>query len=115
MHSKNKEKIGNSFDIIVQEIQNVCDRNCLEPEKIEKIDDIRLYFDSTYIKSSVPNRENLFPPSLWNQRDAAVSWIAPTTNAVEGWHFGIQSFVSGAHPNMWKVVGSLQKDAWLIF
>ena len=25
--------------------------------------------------------------------------------------FGIQSYFSGAHPNMWKVVGSLQKDA----
>ena len=37
--------------------------------------------------------------------------IARTTNAVEGWHFGIQSYFSGAHLNMWKVVGSLQKDA----
>ena len=33
--------------------------------------------------------------------------IARTTNAVEGWHFGIQSYFSGAHPNMWKVVGKV--------
>ena len=56
------------------------DRNCLEPEKIDKL---CLYFGSIYIKSLVPNREVLFPTSLWNQRDAAVSGIARTTNAVE--------------------------------
>ena len=37
--------------------------------------------------------------------------IARTTKAVEGWHFGIQLYFSGAHPSMWKVVDSLQKDA----
>ena len=61
--------------MIVQEIQNVCDRNCLEPEKFEKNDELCLYFGSTYIKSLVPNREVLFPPSLWNQLDAAVSGL----------------------------------------
>ena len=106
-----KEKIGNSFGMILQKIQNVCDRNCLEPKSIEKIDELCLYFGSTYIKSTVPNREVFFSPSLWNQRDAAVSGIARTTNAVEGWRFGIQSYFSGAHPNIWKVVGSVQKDA----
>ena len=50
-----------------------------EPEKIEKVDELCLYFGSTDIKSLV--------------------------------HFGIQSYFIGAHPNMWKVVGSLQKDA----
>ena len=59
----------------------------------------------------LPNREVFFPSSLWNQRDEAVSGIARTTNAFEGWHFGIQSYFSGAHPKLWRVVGSLQKDA----
>ena len=85
-----KEKTRNSYDMIVQENQ-LC-----------------LYFGSTYIKNLVPNRETLFPPSLWNQRDAAVSGISRTTiAAVEGWHFGIQSYFSGAHPNKWNVVISL--------
>ena len=90
------------------EKKKIGDRNCLEPEKI---DEMCLYFGSTYIKSLVPNREVLFPTSLWNQREAAMSGIARTTNAVEGWHFGIQSYFSGAHPNLWKVIDSLQKDA----
>ena len=57
----------------------------------------------------MPNREVSFPPSLWIQRDAAVMGIARTTNAVEGWHYGIQSNFSGSHPNMWKVVSSHAK------
>ena len=28
-----KEKIGDSYAMILQEIQNVCDKNCLESEK----------------------------------------------------------------------------------
>ena len=55
------EKIGDSYDIIVQEIQNVCEQNCLEPEKIKKNDKLCLYLGSTYIKSLAPNREVLFP------------------------------------------------------
>ena len=97
--------------MINQEIQNICDRNCLKSEKIEKIDKLCLFFGSTYIKSLVSNREVSFPSSLWNQRDAAVMGIARATSAVEGWHFGIGSYFNGARPNMWKVVDSLQKDA----
>ena len=43
---KIKEKIGDSYG---SEIQNVCDRNCLEPEKI---DELCLFFGSTYIKKA---------------------------------------------------------------
>ena len=75
-------------------------------KKNEKIEKLCLYFSSSYIKNFVPNSEVLFSPFLWNQRDAAVNGIA-----VEGWHFGIESYSSGAHPIMWKVVGSLQEDA----
>ena len=83
------------------------------PREIEKIDEmcLTLHFGSIYIKRLIPNREDLFPSSLWNQPDATVSGIAQTTNAVEGWNFEIQSYFSEAHTIMWKVVGSLQKDA----
>ena len=106
-----KEEIGNSYDKIVKEIQIVCDRTIKESEKIAKVDELCLYFGSNYMKSLVPNREALFPPSLWNQRDAASSGLARTTNALEGWHYGIQSYFSGSHPSIWKVIANLQKDA----
>ena len=110
-HIEKEEEIGNSYDKIVEEIQIVCDRTIKESEKIAKVDELCLYFGSNYIKSLVPNREALFPPSLWNQRDAASSGLARTTNAVEGWHYGIQSYFSGSHPSIWKVIANLQKDA----
>ena len=44
------KKIGESYDMIVQEIQCVWDRNCF---KLEKIDELCLYFGSTYMKSMV--------------------------------------------------------------
>ena len=37
--------------------------------------------------------------------------MARTTNAVEGWHYGIMSNFSGLHPSIWKVIANLQKDA----
>ena len=106
-----EEGIGNSYDKIVEEIQIVCDHTIKESEKLAKVDELCLYFGSNYIKSLVPNREALFPPSLWNRRDAASSGLARTTNAVEGWHYGIQSYFSGSHPKIWKVIANLQKDA----
>ena len=37
--------------------------------------------------------------------------VARTTNAVEGWHFGIQAFFSGSHPSLWRTLENLKKDA----
>ena len=108
-----EEEIGILYDKIVEEFQIVCDQIIKESEKIAKVDEICLYFGSNYIKILVPNREVLFPLSLWlwNQRDAASSDLARTTNAVEGWNYGIQSYFSGLHPSIWKVIANLQKYA----
>ena len=46
-----------------------------------------------------------------NKREAASEGVARTTNAVEGWHFGIQAFFSGSHPSMWKTPENMKKDA----
>ena len=58
------------------------------------------------------NKISPIPPSLWNQRDAATSGLAKTTNAVRA---GImaKSYFSGPHPSIWKVIANLQKDAFL--
>ena len=72
-----EEDIGNSYDKTVEEIQIVCDRTIKESEKIAKVDELCLCFGSNYIKSLVPNREALIPPSLWNQWDAASYRVRP--------------------------------------
>ena len=80
---KEENIIINSHDKIVEEIQIVCDRTIKESEKIANVEELCFYFGSNSIKSLVPSREALFPPLLWNQRDAASSGLARTTNAVE--------------------------------
>ena len=86
------EQIEKSFELIVE-------------------DELCLYFQTNYIKCPPLNRPATFPPQIWNQRDAAVEGIARTTNAVEGWHYGIQALFSGSHPGIWKLLTNLQKDA----
>ena len=51
------------------------------------------------------------PPSTWNNREAASKGVVRTTNAVEGWHFGIQAFFSGSHRSLWRTLETLKKDA----
>ena len=46
-----------------------------------------------------------------NKREAASEGVARTTNAVEGWHFGMQAFFSGSHPSLWRTLENLKKDA----
>ena len=76
------------------EIANVADQQHLDSFLIKKIDELCLYFQSIYIKCSLLNRLLIFHPQIWNQRDAAIEGIARTTNAVEGWHYGIQALFS---------------------
>ena len=37
LNLKKKKKTGDSFDMIVLEIQNLCDRNCSETRKMRKL------------------------------------------------------------------------------
>ena len=105
------DRVEESFEKIVAEIMNICDQIEIESDTVEKIDQLLAYFQNFYIKNPLPGRNVMFPPFLWNQSMAAANGIAITTNAVEGWHFGIQSFFSGSHPSIWKVIAGLRKDS----
>ena len=105
------DQIEKSFELIVEEITNVVDQQNLDSFVIEKIDELCSYFQTNYIKCPLLNRTATFPPQIWNQRDAAIEGIARTTNAVEGWHYGIQALFSGSHPGIRKLLTNLQKDA----
>ena len=107
---ENVEQVKDSYKLVVEDIQNVCDQTSQDPSVIGKIDELCSYFQNIYVeKPSL--RTPLFPPSVWNQREAAIDGVARTTNAVEGWHFGIQAFFSGSHPTLWKTLENLKKDA----
>ena len=63
-------------------------------------------------KSSLEPRSPILPFTMEPKR-CATSGLARTTNAVECWHYGIQSDFSGSLPSIWKVIANLQKDAYL--
>ncbi|KII63308.1 hypothetical protein RF11_04991 [Thelohanellus kitauei] len=47
----------------------------------------------------------------WNKFESATEGIARTTNAVEGWHCGLQSLFMCSHPTMWTLFEGLKKDS----
>ena len=93
---------------MIDDITEVCDSQDVDMAEIEKIDELCCYFQKTYIEGP---RRPLFPPNIWNQREAAFEGIARTTNSVERWHFGLQAYFTGAHPTIWKLLAALKKDA----
>ena len=103
------ENVKSSFKLVVEDIQEVCEQLSLDSSEVEKSDELCSYFQNTNIEKNL--REPLFPPSMWNKREAASEGVAETTNAVERWHFGIQAFFSGSHPSLWRTLENLKKDA----
>ena len=81
-----------------------------------KMPELLSYFEHTYVRGRrrAGRGQNfgpaLFPIKLWNHHSAAIDGIARTTNAVEGWHFGLQSLFQCHHPTLWTFLDGLSKD-----
>lgn len=103
-----------TFDLVIDEVTTVLDYLDLGDDVIEKVDQVTSYFQNTYVRGQqigTTNRPPMYPPPIWNQSDAANEGVVRTNNAVEGWHYGLQSLFQGSHPNMWTFLGKLKKDA----
>lgn len=50
---------------------------------------------------------------MWNKFAAAGDGIARTTNAVEGWHYGLQALFMCIHPNLWTFLEGIVRDCSL--
>jgi len=74
------------------------------------------YFEHTYVRGRRrPGRaENygsaIFPIDTWNHFETAGQGIARTTNAVEGWHYGLQALFQCHHPTLWAFMKGIEKD-----
>jgi hypothetical protein len=51
-----------------------------------------------------------FPCHFWNVYGRFEKEVPRTTNHVEGWHFRMNNFLSGSHPDMWKCLELLQSE-----
>lgn len=100
------DDVIDAFELLADEIGEVHERM---PELLS-------YFEHTYIRGRrragrLPNYgPSLFPIQRWNQHQAAADGIARTTNAVEGWHYGLQSLFQCHHPTLWAFLEGMSKD-----
>ena len=100
-----------SFELVIEEITDVIEREQFEESVVEKMDELAIYFKRTYIENPIVNKKPPFPIEMWNQYDAAGEGVARTTNSVEGWHYGLQAYFSGSTPNIWLLLRNLEKDS----
>jgi hypothetical protein len=82
----------------------------------EKVDELVTYFQRTYIRGRrLPGRGDryaaaIFPAEVWNKYEMASEGVARTTNAVEGWHYSLQSLFMCHHPTLWTFLAGLERD-----
>ena len=106
--------VSASFDLVIEEIQDVCEIAKLDTEYLQMIDDLTSYFQRTYIRGEKIgriNREPQYPLALWNHNKDAAEGLARTTNAVEGWHLGVTSLFQGNHPCIRTFLEKISLDA----
>ena len=60
-----------SFELVIEEITDVIEREQFEESVLEKMDELAIYFKSTYIENPIVNKIPPFPIEIWNQYDAA--------------------------------------------
>ena len=106
--------VSASFDLVIEEIQEVSEVLELEQESLQMIDDLTYYFQKTYIKGETIGRntkEAQYPLQLWNHSRDAAEGLARTTNAVEGWHLGVTTLFQGNHPCLRTFLEKISLDA----
>jgi len=52
----------------------------------------------------------VFPIQMWTHYEAEQRVLQAEQNAVEGWHFGLQTFFHCHHPTLWTFVQGIKKD-----
>ena len=82
---------------------------------LDRVDELITYFELTYIqgRDRGHGRERgspRYPPAVWNHFSAPRNNIPRTTNAVEGYHNGLNSLFLSQHPSIWKLTDGLNID-----
>ena len=72
-----------SFELVIEEITDVIEREQFEESVVEKMDELAIFFRGTYIENPIVNKKPPFPIEMWSQYDAAGEGVARTTNSVE--------------------------------
>jgi hypothetical protein len=99
----------------VQDVEEAFEILSETAPNVENVDEVTTYFEHTYIRGRRQRGRNAygaptFAIELWNQHAAGADGIARTTNAVEGWHHGLQVLFQCHHPTLWSFTNGLLLD-----
>ena len=83
--------------------------------ELERVNELCSYVEINYIRGierpqgrgRAPAK---YPISMWNHYSDPGNDIPRTTNAVEGFHNGLNSLFLSKHPSLWKLLSGLQLD-----
>lgn len=83
--------------------------------ELARVNELYTYFEVNYIRGSerpqgrgrAPAR---YPITMWNHYDDPANNVPRTTNAVEGYHNGLNSLFLAKHPSVWTLLRGLHKD-----
>jgi len=81
----------------------------------DQMPELLSYFEHTYVRGRrrpglAENYASvIFPTDTWNHFETADQGIARTTNAVEGWHYGLQALFQRHHPTLWAFMKGIEK------
>ena len=83
--------------------------------ELQRCDDLLSYFETTYIQGRDRGQGRgrnpaRFPPQLWTHVQNIEQNVPRTTNAVEGYHNGLNSLFLSQHPSIWKLISGLERD-----
>lgn len=85
-----------------------------EYPELERVDELCNYFELTFVRGAQrPGRQRLparYPIALWNHFTDPGNDVPRTTNAVEGYHHGLNSLFLSQHPSLWKLLTGLEMD-----
>lgn len=100
------EDVSEAFELIVETM----------PQDIDHLNELVTYFELTFVRGRrLRGRGENYGPAqfsidVWNQHAAGADGIARTTNAVEGWHHGLQSLFQCHHPTLWTFLSGIKRD-----
>ena len=96
---------------VVERIDNLVE---IYPE-LERVNELYSYVELNYIRG-LERRHGRgrapakYPIPLWNHYLDALNNVPRTTNAVEGYHNGLNSLFLASHPTLWKLLAGLRLD-----
>ena len=86
-------QVREGFNLVTEEVDDIFPRFKSDIETSRKVEQFVCCFQKTYLMGT--SRAPIFEPSIWSQDNAASEELAETKIADQGWHYELDSVVSG--------------------